>query len=126
MNGMQQANGTARQAVISAARTVGVDLSPAQASAIAAAALTHADDEHHLVRLTYRERWSDDGYRAYMRAEMQRALHKGLVEQEMLPVTLPAEKLVYCDDRMAEMPESAPWSAVQVFLRVPVRRARGN
>jgi hypothetical protein len=126
MNGMQQANGTARQAVIRAARAVGVDLSPAQASAIATAALTHADTESRLIRMAYREQWSNDGYRAHLRADMQRALHKGMVEQEMLPVTLPAEKLIYCDDRMAEMPEAAPWSAVQVLLRVPVRRARGN
>jgi hypothetical protein len=113
--------------VSDAARTVGVDLSLAQSSAIAIAALTHADTEYSVTRVAYREQWSDDRYRAYLRAEMQRALHKALIECELLPVTLPAEKLVFRDyHTMAEMPEAAPWTAVQLVLRVPVRRARGN
>lgn len=116
---------TATDAVITAARNAGMEITRAQASALAIAALTHADSQCTVTRVALRERWANEGYRAHIRAEMQRALHEGLIEDEMLPVTLSAEKLIYQDDRMAEMPEFAPWSQVQIVLRVPVRRSRG-
>lgn len=120
---------TTTQAVAEAAARLGIELPPGAASALATAALTHADNVHATMHVAWREEWALPRYRDHTRKQMQHQLLEELIEKHVLPVTLPAEKITYHLTSLPgtePVPEAAPWEQVHILLRVKTRNARGD
>jgi hypothetical protein len=120
---------TATEAVLLAANRLSISLPPGAAQALAAAAITHADDQFTVKQGVRREQWAEAGYRAYVRKNMQHKILEALIEAEVLPVTLPREQVTFhwemCGDTSPPVPEDTPYDTVKITLRVQTRRARG-
>jgi hypothetical protein len=117
------------QAVINAARTTGLELTPAQAHAITAAALGHSDTTVNVVQLVHAGHWHEAGESVpeslarHMRIRLYEAADKdGLLLAR--PPALKARYMKWEYGSIREVPREAAWDEVQAFMSAPARRVR--
>jgi hypothetical protein len=117
------------QAVINAARATGLELTPAQAHAITAAALGHSDTTVNVTQLVHAEIWRQaaESVPESMSRHMRLRLYESADKDGLLLVRPPAMKVRYMKwefGSIREVPREAAWDEVQAFMGAPARRVR--